>query len=311
MNSPGWLSTIVDTKAIERRRQTKRPSRDHVVRSRTKRLSFEAPEDPLPPQSERRRRGKRPSLEEAGPSRTKRPSLEGAVDLHATTRERRRRAQRSSDGGIRCRTRPTSTEEPAGLLLSGLVDRSLWVSPAARARIVGMMLEDDNDGGDGEDHSPVRANSDPSRPSSPRWDVRERRVRPLPPGRPLEETSVFVPQAAARGIASRVAVALAARGIAASYDAARARCVAPSGDSFRVRLWRGTGEGFEHGVIVEVKRRMGYYLGYDQDVYAILNAAEGQTLGQRGLGVHMGQSRTARLVSQRSHESYLSHLSSR
>lgn len=114
--------------------------------------------------------------------------------------------------------------------------------------------------------------------SSSQWNVREHNVPTLPSFYPLEKSAVFVPQASAPMMASRITSVLQARSIVASYDTQNAKvdCVSKSHVEFRVRLYRGRGE-YSYGLIVEVQRRSGFDLSYTQDMYAILDAAEGKT----------------------------------
>lgn len=111
------------------------------------------------------------------------------------------------------------------------------------------------------------------------WDVQEHNVRTLPSFYPLEQSAVFVPQAAAPVLAARISGVLQDRSITASYDAlnAKADCVSALQVGFCIRLYRGRGE-FQHGIIVEVQRRAGFALTYAHDVSAILDAAEGESV---------------------------------
>lgn len=196
------------------------------------------------------------------------------------------------EGGHRRFKRP-SLEQDCVLLSDLLTLQSLWASPAAPKHTIGFLHSDS------DDDETTFTTSERARSSSPRWEVYENQVRSLPPSYPLEETSVFVPQDSARSIAARITKVLQERDIAASYDVlkTKARCVSKAGVEFRIRLYRGEGVGYKHGIIIEIKRRKGFDLGYGQDVYAILNAAEGLILGRRGLGVHMSQSRVAHILS--------------
>lgn len=112
-------------------------------------------------------------------------------------------------------------------------------------------------------------------PLSSHWNVREYNVRTLPSFYPLEKSAVFVPHASANTIATRIVAVLQDRSIAASYDTQNAKvdCVSETRVEFRIRLYRGRGEEYKHGIIVEVQRRVGFELSYIQDVYAILDAA--------------------------------------
>ena len=124
---------------------------------------------------------------------------------------------------------------------------------------------------------PVPRDDDAAPPPSP-WAVRDRHVRALPLCYPLDRASVLVPRGAAPVIAARIATVLQARSIAAAYDAPRAKadCVSKSQLEFCIRLCRGRGERYRQDIIVEVQRRTGFELSYMQDVYAILDAAEGK-----------------------------------
>lgn len=110
------------------------------------------------------------------------------------------------------------------------------------------------------------------------WRVSDASVPTLPSFYPLEKTSTFVAHASASAVADRVAGALRARSVAASFDArgTKADCVSKNHVEFRVRLYRGQGD-YSHGVIVEVQRLAGFDLTYTKDVQAILDAAEGKT----------------------------------
>ena len=156
----------------------------------------------------------------------------------------------------------------------------------------GSLLDDDDDelvdyfGGAGAGPVAVPADDDVAVPGAP-WDVRERHVRGLPSFYPLEKSSVVV-RAAASTVAARVVTALKSRGVAASYDApnAKADCVSADEVEFRVRLYRGRRE--MGGLIVEVQRRDGFALSYIQDVFAILDAAQGKELEEPETDVDSG-----------------------
>ncbi|KAL7544801.1 hypothetical protein ACHAWF_008161, partial [Thalassiosira exigua] len=125
---------------------------------------------------------------------------------------------------------------------------------------------------------PEPAADDPRSPPSTRWNVRERNVPTLPSFYPLEASAVFVPQASAPVVANRIAAVLQARSVAADYDSLHAKvdCVSKRSVEFRIRLYRGRGD-YKHGIIVEIQRRWGFDPSYAQDMYAILDAAEGKT----------------------------------
>ena len=127
--------------------------------------------------------------------------------------------------------------------------------------------------------SPVAPTTVNGMSSSSHWNVHEHNVHTLPSFYPLEKSAVFVPHASAPILASRIAAVLQTRSIAASYDAQNAKvdCVSRFLVEFRIRLYRGRGE-YKHGIIVEVQRRAGFDLSYTQDVYDILDAAEGKNV---------------------------------
>jgi len=125
--------------------------------------------------------------------------------------------------------------------------------------------------------SPLTNKKPPSSPSSTHWNVTDSDVPTLPSFYPLEKSSIFVPNASASVLASRVASALQTLSIIASYDAKNAKvdCVTESSTEFRIRLYRSDGLHFNHGIIVEVQRRAGFDLEYAQNVFAIFDAANG------------------------------------
>mmetsp|Transcript_19139 Transcript_19139/g.45073 ORF Transcript_19139/g.45073 Transcript_19139/m.45073 type:complete len:404 (+) Transcript_19139:514-1725(+) len=102
-------------------------------------------------------------------------------------------------------------------------------------------------------------------------------VPTLPEFHPLERTAVFCETATAAQIASRVSTVLRQLSVEASYndEKARVRCTSASGVEFRVRLYRGRGPEYRHGVIVEVQRRFGYSIDFHDITQAILDAAQG------------------------------------
>jgi hypothetical protein len=55
---------------------------------------------------------------------------------------------------------------------------------------------------------------------------------------------------------------------------AKVKCKNEDGVEFRVRLYSGKGD-YAHGIIVEVQRRNGWTPSFQQDVFAILESAEG------------------------------------
>lgn len=78
-------------------------------------------------------------------------------------------------------------------------------------------------------------------------------------------------------MAAQITTALQARSIDATFDGQNAKvdCVSKTGVEFRIRLYRGR-DKYSHGIIAEVQRRMGFDVSYAQDVFAILDAAEGK-----------------------------------
>lgn len=116
-----------------------------------------------------------------------------------------------------------------------------------------------------------------SAPSSSSWNVRDHNVPTLPASYPLDQSAAFVPQASAPVVAARIVSVLQARSIDATFDVKNAKvgCLSKSHVDFRIRLYRGRGE-YSHGIIVEVQREEGFDSSYSQDVFAILDAAEGK-----------------------------------
>merc|ERR1712194_88755 len=119
-------------------------------------------------------------------------------------------------------------------------------------------------------------------PSSSEWNVHDCHVRALPLFYALEKSSVFVPQASAKSISTRITAVLQARSAVVSYDAqnAKADCVSKSNVGFRIRLYRRRGEKCQNGIIVEIQRREGFDLSFTRDVFAILDAAAGKDLAE-------------------------------
>lgn len=111
------------------------------------------------------------------------------------------------------------------------------------------------------------------------WKVLEGSVKPIPPGFLLEKTAALVPHVTASIVASRVSDCLRSRSISASYgdQKPKAKCRTMDGVEFRIRLFAGKGS-YKHGIIVEVQRRSGWSITYQQDVTSILDSAKGKTL---------------------------------
>jgi len=112
--------------------------------------------------------------------------------------------------------------------------------------------------------------------TSAAWKIPQGSIKPVPDFYPLEQSSVFVEGSTPSEIAVRISDCLRRRSIAASYGEvkAKAKCKTMDGVEFRVRMYSGRAE-YSHGVIVEVQRRNGWSAMYQQDVFAILEAAEG------------------------------------
>jgi hypothetical protein len=113
-----------------------------------------------------------------------------------------------------------------------------------------------------------------SRPS-PVWKLQQ--VPVLPDFYPLDQAATLVPHASPMDVSGRVSEVLRDRSIEATYDddKAKARCLTEDGVDFRVRLYRARGV-YSHGIIVEVQRRSGSSVGFNQDVKAILDGAAGK-----------------------------------
>jgi len=107
-----------------------------------------------------------------------------------------------------------------------------------------------------------------------RWRLAE--VPTLPEFHPLERTAVFCEHTSASEVTSRVSSILRKLSVEASYDddKAKVKCVSASGVEFRVFLYRGRRE-YSHGIIVEVQRRFGYSMDFEEITRAILDAAQG------------------------------------
>jgi len=100
----------------------------------------------------------------------------------------------------------------------------------------------------------------------------------LPEFHPLERTAVFVPNAMSSEVASRISDILRERSIEAQYEngKAKVKCTTAEGVDFRIRLYRGRGVRYNHGIIVEVQRRFGTSLTFHGDTQAILDGAQGK-----------------------------------
>lgn len=106
------------------------------------------------------------------------------------------------------------------------------------------------------------------------WQLRD--VPVLPELYVLERTAVFVPHADPQDVSMRISEVLRERSIEAVYDnvAAKAKCLTADGVDFRIRLFRGRGSLYDHGIIVEVQRRFGTSNIFFQETTAILDAAQ-------------------------------------
>jgi hypothetical protein len=115
--------------------------------------------------------------------------------------------------------------------------------------------------------------SAPSIESPSGWKLNDASV--LPEFHPLERTAVFVPHASPSEVASRVSSILMERSIQAEFCDCKAKCITSDNVDFRVFLYRGQKQ-YSHGIIVEVQRRFGNSLSFNDDTQAILDAAEGK-----------------------------------
>mmetsp|Transcript_64346 Transcript_64346/g.76169 ORF Transcript_64346/g.76169 Transcript_64346/m.76169 type:complete len:436 (+) Transcript_64346:35-1342(+) len=108
------------------------------------------------------------------------------------------------------------------------------------------------------------------------WILPEGSIKPVPDFYPLELTSTFIEGVDPSVVAGRIAVCLCQREISASFGEmkAKAKCKTKDGVEFRVRLYSGKGD-YARGIIVEVQRRSGWTPNFQQDVFAILESAEG------------------------------------
>jgi hypothetical protein len=164
--------------------------------------------------------------------------------------------------------------------------KSLRVGPAN-----GSLMDDDDDelvdyfGISGDKIVPTRQSVPAPNDvlhSSSEWNVHDCNIRALPLFYLLEKSSVFVPQALANSVSTRITTVLQARSTVASYDTqnAKADCVSKSNVAFRIRLYRRRGDECENGIIVEIQRREGFHLSFTRDVFAILDAAAGKDVSE-------------------------------
>merc|ERR1719401_3353468 len=117
------------------------------------------------------------SMSSRGPATT---TVDDGINTAPKQPDLQRRAKRPSREGDAPRPAKRLSVEEDGPLPGLLPSHSLWVSRSARLRIASLLLPDgDVADGDDDDDAPVRATSEAA---APRWDVREGRVRPLPPG---------------------------------------------------------------------------------------------------------------------------------
>lgn len=112
------------------------------------------------------------------------------------------------------------------------------------------------------------------------WELNS--VPVLPDNYSVEQTAVFVGDTLDSSvISSRISDVLRSRSIEASYDSVRAKvkCVTGEGVQFNVRLYRSRNDAYDgKGIIVEVQRRFGTSLTFQNDVQAILNGAQGKKM---------------------------------
>lgn len=100
----------------------------------------------------------------------------------------------------------------------------------------------------------------------------------LPSFYPILPSSISIPNGSALLISEQIQEVLRYRSIAAVYDSrgAKADCSTKTNVKFRIRLYRGRGP--IDTIIVEIQRQEGFDLTFQNDVFAILDAAEGNAV---------------------------------
>merc|ERR1711935_696182 len=90
----------------------------------------------------------------------------------------------------------------------------------------------------------------------------------------------FVPNTASDPsiVAERISAILRERSMEAHYNdvKAKVKCTTIDGVEFRIRLYQGRGEKYDHGIIVELQRRFGTSLCFHEVIRSILDGAQGK-----------------------------------
>ncbi len=107
------------------------------------------------------------------------------------------------------------------------------------------------------------------------WIANNESVPVLPSFYPVFRSSISIHKGSARLIAERIKAVLYARSIVAVYDSrgAKADCTTKSNVNFRIRLYQSNKND---AIIVELHRQEGFDLTYQDDMYAIFDAAKGK-----------------------------------
>jgi hypothetical protein len=107
------------------------------------------------------------------------------------------------------------------------------------------------------------------------WIANNESVPVLPSFYPVFRSSISIHKGSARLIAERIKAVLYARSIVAVYDSrgAKADCITKSNVNFRIRLYQSNKND---AIIVELHRQEGFDLTYQDDMYAIFDAAKGK-----------------------------------
>lgn len=137
----------------------------------------------------------------------------------------------------------------------------------------GSLLEDDDDELLTYFSNPIEA----AEVDADYWIASNDSVPILPSFYPLLKSTVSVPNGSARVISERIKEVLRNRSIAAVYDSngAKADCTTKNNVNFRIRLYRGRGDETS-SIIVEIQRKEGFDVKFQQDMAAIFDASEGK-----------------------------------
>lgn len=110
------------------------------------------------------------------------------------------------------------------------------------------------------------------------WIANNSSVPVQPSFFPILNSSILIPNGSAQLISERIKDVLRSRSIVAVYDSigAKADCTTKNNVSFRIRLYCSRED--TDSIIVEIQRREGFHFMYQQDVTAIFDAAEGNTV---------------------------------